>query len=96
MIESWDAFAGRLEAAGVKPPQTLIGVARLVFPELMVKIEATAALTDAKNRRVVNRLSRNGNEASCQPCVRVTIPEVLGEFPAALPFRGIPLKESEC
>ena len=35
------------------------------------------------------------NEASCQPCVRVTIPEVLGEFPVALPFRGIPLKESE-
>ncbi len=43
MIENWDAFASRMEAAGVRPPLTLIGVARLAFPELMVEIEATAA-----------------------------------------------------
>ncbi len=42
MLESWDALAGRLAAADVAPPQTLLGVARLAFPELMVEIEATA------------------------------------------------------
>jgi hypothetical protein len=34
--------AGRLAAAGVAPPGTLLGVARLAFPELMVELEATA------------------------------------------------------
>lgn len=33
----------RLGAAGVGPPTTLLGVARLAFPELMIEIEATAA-----------------------------------------------------
>ena len=33
----------RLSAAGVTPPGTLLGVARLAFPELMIEIEATAA-----------------------------------------------------
>lgn len=42
MLESWDAMKRRLEAADVAPPQTLIGVARLAYPELMVEIEATA------------------------------------------------------
>ena len=32
----------RLNSAGCKSAQTLIGVARLAFPELMVEIEATA------------------------------------------------------
>jgi len=32
-----------MDAAGVKPPGTLLGVARLAFPELMIEIEATAA-----------------------------------------------------
>ena len=32
----------RLAAAGVAPPGSLLGVARLAFPELMVEIEATA------------------------------------------------------
>ena len=32
----------RLGAAGVMPAGTLLGVARLAFPELMVEIEATA------------------------------------------------------
>lgn len=36
------AFAGRLKAAGVQPASTLLGVARLAFPELMVELEATA------------------------------------------------------
>ena len=43
LLANWDALAGRLEAAGIRPPQTLIGVARLAFPELMVELEATAA-----------------------------------------------------
>jgi enamine deaminase RidA (YjgF/YER057c/UK114 family) len=32
----------RTSAAGVAPPGTLLGVARLAFPELMVELEATA------------------------------------------------------
>ncbi len=43
MIANWDALAGRLAAANVAPPQTLLGVSRLAFPELKVEIEATAA-----------------------------------------------------
>ncbi len=43
MLQNWDALAGRLAAAKVAPPQTLIGVARLAFPELRVELEATAA-----------------------------------------------------
>lgn len=35
-------MAQRFAAAGVAPPGTLLGVARLAFPELMVEIEATA------------------------------------------------------
>jgi len=44
-----DAFFGasqaataRLAAAGCQPASTLLGVARLAFPELMIEIEATA------------------------------------------------------
>jgi enamine deaminase RidA (YjgF/YER057c/UK114 family) len=32
----------RTGAAGVAPPGTLLGVARLAFPELMIELEATA------------------------------------------------------
>jgi enamine deaminase RidA (YjgF/YER057c/UK114 family) len=32
----------RLQAADVSPPQTLLGVARLALPEMLVEIEATA------------------------------------------------------
>ena len=42
MIGNFDALVSRLDAAQVKPPQALIGVARLAFPELMVEVEATA------------------------------------------------------
>lgn len=37
-----DVFAGPLAAAGVMPAATLLGVARLAYPELLVEIEATA------------------------------------------------------
>jgi enamine deaminase RidA (YjgF/YER057c/UK114 family) len=35
-------LAGRTAAAGVAPAGTLLGVARLAFPELMIELEATA------------------------------------------------------
>jgi enamine deaminase RidA (YjgF/YER057c/UK114 family) len=39
---SYQQATRRLDAAGVKPPGTLLGVARLAFPELMVELEGTA------------------------------------------------------
>jgi enamine deaminase RidA (YjgF/YER057c/UK114 family) len=45
-VDAFIANAGvlgeRTGAAGVAPPGTLLGVARLAFPELMVELEATA------------------------------------------------------
>ncbi|HMK12623.1 MAG TPA: RidA family protein [Acidimicrobiales bacterium] len=41
-IANAGVFGARLGAAGVTPPGTLLGVARLAFPELMIEIEATA------------------------------------------------------
>lgn len=37
-----DAIGARTGAAGVAPPGTLLGIARLAFPELMIEIEAVA------------------------------------------------------
>ena len=37
-----EVVASRLAAAGCQPSSTLLGVARLAFPELLVEIEATA------------------------------------------------------
>ena len=42
LLGAWDLLAGRLSAAGCRPASTLLGVARLAFPELLVEIEATA------------------------------------------------------
>jgi len=39
---TYEGAAARMAAAGVAPPGTLLGVARLAFPELMVELEATA------------------------------------------------------
>ncbi len=41
-IANFDVLGARLADAGVKPPQSLIGVAALAFPSLMIEIEATA------------------------------------------------------
>jgi enamine deaminase RidA (YjgF/YER057c/UK114 family) len=45
-VDAFIANAGvsgaRLQAVGVQPASTLLGVARLAFPELMVELEATA------------------------------------------------------
>ena len=41
-LAQYGVAAERLAAAGVAPASTLLGVARLAFPELMVELEATA------------------------------------------------------
>jgi enamine deaminase RidA (YjgF/YER057c/UK114 family) len=42
LLEHYQVLVGRLESAGVRPPSTLLGVARLAAPELLVELEATA------------------------------------------------------
>ena len=41
-IANAGTLAERTNASGVAPPGTLLGVARLAFPELMIELEATA------------------------------------------------------
>lgn len=41
-LQSFGILGERFAAAGIRPPATLIGVARLAFPELMVELDATA------------------------------------------------------
>ena len=41
-LENYDVYATWIGAAGTMPPQSLLGVSRLVLPELLVEIEATA------------------------------------------------------
>lgn len=41
-FEHYDAFITRLAEAGCRHAGSLIGVARLAFPEMMIEIEATA------------------------------------------------------
>jgi len=41
-FEHYGALVARTGAAQVAPPGTLLGVARLAYPELMVELEATA------------------------------------------------------
>jgi enamine deaminase RidA (YjgF/YER057c/UK114 family) len=41
-FEAYDAVITRLSGAGCSPASTLLGVARLAFPELLVEIEASA------------------------------------------------------
>ena len=38
-----DVLGARLQAAGCRPASTVLGVARLAFPEFLIEIEATAA-----------------------------------------------------
>jgi enamine deaminase RidA (YjgF/YER057c/UK114 family) len=42
-FQAHDVVARHLGAAGSQPAGTLLGVARLAFPDLLVEIEATAA-----------------------------------------------------
>ena len=43
LIRHYDVIKSRLAAVGCQPSSTLLGVARLAFPELLIEIEATAA-----------------------------------------------------
>lgn len=42
-LKNFDLLGSRFGAAGVAPPMTLLGMARLAIPGLMFEIEATAA-----------------------------------------------------
>lgn len=42
LVPHLDLLRNHLGAEGVQPAKTLLGVARLAFPELMVELEATA------------------------------------------------------
>ena len=42
-LENYDVFIVRLAEAGCRHTGSLIGVARLAFPEMMIEVEATAA-----------------------------------------------------
>ncbi len=42
LFEAWEVLASRLGAAACRQASTLLGVARLAFPELLVELEATA------------------------------------------------------
>jgi enamine deaminase RidA (YjgF/YER057c/UK114 family) len=42
LFEHYGTLAARTGAAQVRPPGTLLGVARLAYPELLVELEATA------------------------------------------------------
>jgi len=41
-LANFDILTEAAKAAGIRPPQSLIGVAALAFPDLMIEIEATA------------------------------------------------------
>ena len=42
LFQNWDAMATRLTSANVRPTSTLLGVASLTYPDLLIEIEATA------------------------------------------------------
>jgi enamine deaminase RidA (YjgF/YER057c/UK114 family) len=44
LLEAYDAVVGRLAEVDCQPASTLLGVASLAFPELLVEIEATAVV----------------------------------------------------
>ena len=44
LFEAYDTIVSRLAEAGCQPSSTLLGVASLAFPELLVEIEATAVV----------------------------------------------------
>ena len=43
-LEAWDALSARLSEAGCRPASTLLGVARLYHPDILIEIEATAVV----------------------------------------------------
>jgi len=43
LLANWDVIVNRLSVGGCQCSSTLLGVARLAYPEMMIEIEATAA-----------------------------------------------------
>ncbi len=43
LLANWDVITSRLAAGGCRCTSTLLGVARLAYPETLIEIEATAA-----------------------------------------------------
>lgn len=41
-LQNYDVYASWIAEAGTRPPQSLLGVQRLVLPEIVVEIEAVA------------------------------------------------------
>jgi enamine deaminase RidA (YjgF/YER057c/UK114 family) len=41
-LQNYDVYANWISEAGTRPPQSLLGVQRLVLPELVVEIETLA------------------------------------------------------
>lgn len=41
-LANYDVYAGWIARAGIRPPQSLFGVAALALPDIVVEIEATA------------------------------------------------------
>ena len=44
LFSAWELVTRALSEAGCKPASTVLGVAQLAFPELLVEVEATAVL----------------------------------------------------
>ncbi len=44
LFEAYGGLVERLAAAGCRPASTLLGVARVAFPEMLIEIEATAVV----------------------------------------------------
>ncbi|NND60841.1 MAG: RidA family protein [Gammaproteobacteria bacterium] len=42
-LENYDVYADWIGSAGIRPPQSLLGVQRLVLPDIVVEIEVEAA-----------------------------------------------------
>jgi enamine deaminase RidA (YjgF/YER057c/UK114 family) len=42
LFKEYEGIVSRLAKAGCRPASTLLGVARLAYPEMMIEIEATA------------------------------------------------------
>jgi enamine deaminase RidA (YjgF/YER057c/UK114 family) len=42
LLGVWNIITERLATAGSRPSSTLLGVARLAFPDMLVELEATA------------------------------------------------------
>jgi enamine deaminase RidA (YjgF/YER057c/UK114 family) len=56
LVENWDVIATRLNDSGARVTSTLLGVARLAFPALLVEIEATGGISRGSDRASSRRI----------------------------------------